>query len=437
MIARRKRRKARLPPNIAWRAGRPRFSPGPSMRAKGFRPCDLRHANNQWFTAADCWLWHEGRLQTGADPAKPRKPPEPGKASISSREIFALWFAEEAMQPGGFARGKRQEKGRTANTIDDYKRKADQLMAFDPDLVDQPAAILDREICRDLFERLWEAHGLASARSMMVKLSGALEWAILKGKVALATNPCHGLDMPMSQPRLRMQEPADMTSLITAADLLGMPHVGDMITLGLWTAKRQGDRLAMDYDGITGRHHVFRPAKARGAVIISLPLAPQLTTRLNAMLARRKDAKVVVRTVGYDEARGKLYADRFAYGKDFARARAAAVAGIIDEEATAVARAEHSRRRRNAPPPTIWKLAPCPALAGLQDRDLRDVSVTWLARAGCTIPEIASLTGHSLVTVHSILKHYLAAHPDMADSAIAKLVKWYEGQSEAVEGENG
>lgn len=424
MIRRRTRRASRLPPNVSWRDGKPRFEPGPSLRARGFVPQSLKHEDGRWFSPAECWLWHEGRI--GARPKA--GPPAPSKHNITTREIFALWFADPDMQPGGYVRGKREQKGRAPNTIRDYRSKVDQLLAFDADLMDQPAAILDRELCRDLFERAWEAHGLASARSMMVKLSAALEWAMLKGKVALPANPCHKLDMPTSEPRLRMQEPKEMEHLIRAADLVGLPHVGDMIMLGLWTAKRQADRLGMDYDGITGRHHVFRPAKARGAVVVALPLAPQLTTRLQAMLARRKAADVAVRTVGYDEARGKLYADRFAYGKDFAIARAAAVAGIVDEDATAAARADHRARRRNTKAPTVWKLEPCPALAGLQDRDLRDIAITWLGRASCTIPEIHSITGHSLTTIHAVLKHYLSAHPEMADSAIAKLVNWYEGQ---------
>jgi hypothetical protein len=65
-----------------------------------------------------------------------------------------------------------------------------------------------------------------------------------------------------------------------------------------------------------------------------------------------------------------------------------------------------------------------PALAGKRDQDLRDTAVTWLANAGCTLPEIASITGHSLQSIHSILKHYLAITPELADSAIAKYVAW-------------
>ena len=53
--------------------------------------------------------------------------------------------------------------------------------------------------------------------------------------------------------------------------------------------------------------------------------------------------------------------------------------------------------------------------------------MTWLGFAGATIPQICAVTGHSAQGAATILKHYLALHPDMADAAIGKLVAWYEG----------
>ena len=70
-------------------------------------------------------------------------------------------------------------------------------------------------------------------------------------------------------------------------------------------------------------------------------------------------------------------------------------------------------------------IAPMASLEGFRDQDLRDTAVTWLALAGATLPEIASVTGHSLQSIHDVLKHYLARHPEMAEHAIAKLVEWH------------
>lgn len=53
-------------------------------------------------------------------------------------------------------------------------------------------------------------------------------------------------------------------------------------------------------------------------------------------------------------------------------------------------------------------------------RALRHSCVVQLARAGCDIPEIASITGHTIASVHSILQHYLPRDNQLAWSAQAK-----------------
>lgn len=56
----------------------------------------------------------------------------------------------------------------------------------------------------------------------------------------------------------------------------------------------------------------------------------------------------------------------------------------------------------------------------LQLRQLRHTVVLELALAGCTIPEIASITSHELATVHQTLQHYLSANPILAAQAVEK-----------------
>jgi hypothetical protein len=52
--------------------------------------------------------------------------------------------------------------------------------------------------------------------------------------------------------------------------------------------------------------------------------------------------------------------------------------------------------------------------------------VTRLALAGCTVPQIAAITGHSPRDVDEILKaHYLGGQAELADRAIIKYVAAY------------
>jgi hypothetical protein len=61
-------------------------------------------------------------------------------------------------------------------------------------------------------------------------------------------------------------------------------------------------------------------------------------------------------------------------------------------------------------------------ITGITFNDLRGTAVTRLAIAGCTEAEIATITGHSLRDVRSILDaHYLHRDPVLAESAIRKL----------------
>jgi integrase len=54
----------------------------------------------------------------------------------------------------------------------------------------------------------------------------------------------------------------------------------------------------------------------------------------------------------------------------------------------------------------------------LHFHDLRGTAVTLLSEAACTPQQIATITGHSLKTVHLILERYLARTRGLADQAI-------------------
>jgi len=61
-------------------------------------------------------------------------------------------------------------------------------------------------------------------------------------------------------------------------------------------------------------------------------------------------------------------------------------------------------------------------IIGVTFNDLPGTAVTRLALAGCTEAELATITGHSLRNVRSILDaHYLHRDPALAESAIRKL----------------
>ena len=61
-------------------------------------------------------------------------------------------------------------------------------------------------------------------------------------------------------------------------------------------------------------------------------------------------------------------------------------------------------------------------ISGVTFHDLRGTAVTRLALSGCSVAEIASITGHSLKDVGAIIDtHYLKRDGGLAVSAIKKL----------------
>ena len=65
-------------------------------------------------------------------------------------------------------------------------------------------------------------------------------------------------------------------------------------------------------------------------------------------------------------------------------------------------------------------VAPVDPKARLHFHDIRGTTVTMLFEAGCTVAEVASITGHSLRRAQEILDKYLSRTSGMATNAIAK-----------------
>lgn len=401
-------------PHVSWRDGRPRFQPGAKLREEGWKGEDLRHPDGRYMTVEEAATWAASRdaeiatrraaLQQ-ARRAKKKAPAFPAAASL--RTVAGLldeWTRSPMMQ----AATASNPAGKSQATIADYASKRRTLEAFDPLIAGAPVDALSKPIIYDLYERLVAARGLATARGCIATLSAALSWGIKTGRVKLAANPAQGLGLVTPPPRVRALTPAEVLALVAAADAIGLPEIGDAITIGVWTGQRQADRLAMTDAGLRDGWRTFRQLKTKA--IVSIPETPHVGARLAAAADRRRGWKTVPLECVVDEERRAPFRDRTRYSKLFRRVRDAAVGGIKNEAGG-------------------WIVAPMPSVADIHDQDLRDTSVTWLARAGCSIQQTAAITGHSMEQITSVLKHYLAMHPQLAEEAIAKQLAWWNAET--------
>ncbi len=311
----------------------------------------------------------------------PRLPGDPG-----SPEFVAALAAAQAEPP-------QHHKGTLQEVFNAYQRSpaftalADatqagykrRLPAIEAEFGDMPIKALDDKRVRGEFldwrDRL-AAKSPREADYHLAILALMLAWGVDRGKVP--ANPAARPGRVYQPDRAdHVWTDADVTAFLAKAG----PQLRLPFLIALWTGQRRNDVLRMPwgaYDGTT-----IRLSQSKGKRRVVIPVAADLRAALDA--TKRRAAVICV------TSRGTRWT-----GDGF------------------------SASFRNA----------CEAagIEGLTFHDLRGTAVTRLAAAGCTVPEIATITGHSLKTVEAMLdRHYLSRDVGMAESAIAKLEKHRAG----------
>lgn len=164
-------------------------------------------------------------------------------------------------------------------------------------------------------------------------------------------------------------------------------HLHLALILGLWTGQRQGDLLALTWSQYDGTQLRFLQHKTKARVVIPV----------GSVLKKALDRAFVEAQADY---------------------------GVVVPSTCTILRTARSRRAwTDTGFRASWGTA-C-RKAGIQGKtfhDLRGTAVTRLAVAGCTVAEIATITGHALRDVSALLDaHYLSRDQRLATSAIQKL----------------
>jgi integrase len=205
-------------------------------------------------------------------------------------------------------------------------------------------------------------------------LARVLSWAALDGP--LDRNVLDGFERAYANDRSDViWLPEDIEAFLAVAS----PEMQLAMVLALHTGQRQGDILRLAWNQYDGRSISLRQGKrqrlGRPAPLIRVPCTKALKTTLDAAPRR---ALVMLTTKTGLRFKKRYFADQWE--------RTCRAAGIVD----------------------------------LHFHDIRGTTVTLLAEAGCTVPEIVAITGHSLRRAQEILDKYLARTSKLAESAIAK-----------------
>ena len=248
-----------------------------------------------------------------------------------------------------------------------------QIKRIERDLGDFPLSGLTDRRTRGVFMEWRDKLALTSRRQAdygWQVLALVLSWAKERGKIAI--NPCERGGRLYRGNRVDKiwTDDDEAAFLRTAPAILHLP-----LLLALWTGQRQGDLLRLTWSAYDGNHIRLRQSKT-GATVRFKVGAP-----LKAMLdvTPKVSPLILVSSTNRPWTGGGFRAS--------------------------------------------WRVAQAAAgVVGVTFNDLRGTAVTRLALVACTEAEIASISGHSLRDVRSILDtHYLHRDPALADAAITKL----------------
>jgi integrase len=209
--------------------------------------------------------------------------------------------------------------------------------------------------------------------------------AVAKDHGAIAVNVCE------RGGRLYEADRAEIIWLdkhIEAFCAVASPELALALLMALWTGQRQGNLITImwsQYDGTHIRLQQNKRRRGKPKKRVVIPVGKPLQIILDARRPEKAEGTILRNTFGQPWTSDGF---RASWGTAFDRAK------LGDDD--------------------------------LHFHDLRGTAVTRLALAGCTVPQIAAITGHSPRDVDEILKaHYLGGQAELADQAIVKLVAAY------------
>ena len=259
-------------------------------------------------------------------------------------------------------------------TRSDYVK---QIVKIEQRFADMPLKALADPRTRGILLDWRDELAIASKRQAdyaWVVLSKILSVAKERGRITV--NPCErgGRVYHGTRVDLIWSEDDEAAFLKTAGSHLHLPLV-----MALWTGQRQGDLLRLPWSAYDGQDIRLKQSKTGERVLV--PAGAPLKAILDTM--PRRSPIILVNSDGRP------------WTPDGFRA-------------------------------SFFKARDAAGLKGLTFNDLRGTAVTRLALVGCTEAKIASITGHSLSDVKSILDaHYLHRDPELARDAIHRLEMRY------------
>lgn len=201
----------------------------------------------------------------------------------------------------------------------------------------------------------------------------------------IINNPFQKLGVTTPKERQQVWEQKEVDAFYNAAIEGKRPSLALAVLLAAYTGQRLTDVRKMAWGQYNGPHIDVRQQKTKA--FVSVQCLPELKIALDKEAEHKKNICILV-----SETTKKPYTE--------------------DHLSKSVAKIRDAAAIRS----------------DLQFKDLRRTAVVNLARAGATVPEIASITGHSIQTCQKILDTYFPKDKIAGDNAIKKLAD-YRGKN--------
>jgi integrase len=270
------------------------------------------------------------------------------------------------------------------STQAEYRR---MLTAAEVEFGDMPIAALDdprvRKDFLDWRENVARRSGEREADNRLSAVSAMLTWAVDRGHVT--ANYLRGFKRLYHVDRSEIiWLPEHITAFMKVAPI----EMQRALLLGLHTGQREGDLLRLSWSSYDGANITLRQGKSRRGKNLGPPIVIPCTQALRRMLDSMERVSPLILTTKTGQSLKKRYFARL-WGEAMIKAGLQAVSLPGSDQPVE-----------------------------LHFHDLRGTAVTQLSEAGCTPQQIATITGHSLKTVHRILERYLARTRGLAEQAI-------------------
>jgi integrase len=254
------------------------------------------------------------------------------------------------------------------STLKVYRRFLRDIEALGPLL---PFASFTRRVVVDFVESYPQPHQQSKAATVLQNLFQVAQYYGI-----VAANQAARLRLQTPRPRERIWSDDEVVRWLAAAAGED-PHMTTPFLLLQYTAQRPTDVLKMTWPHYSGSAIRLRQQKTK--TLLDVPVHPVLRDHLDG-LDRRGPSLTIVAAFGRP----------LPYDTFNRRFRALAEAAGIDAQA----------------------------------RDLRRTAMLRMAEAGATVPQIASVSGHSIEATQRILEVYLPRNRELAEIAIGRLVEY-------------